>query len=645
MAVALSYPGVYVAEIPSGVRTITGVATSVTAFIGRALKGLTDQATDILNFGDFERQFGGLWVDSTMSFAVRDFFLNGGSHAVIVRLFSDGYGGHVDDAAGAINSIAAAAAGGANGKAAKDAAKPAFDAVNNDAKAAPETKAAAKKAWDLINALADEANAAAVIAAVTAARAVVQPTVRKMAAGTLAFRAASPGAWAGALRIVVSASNPVTAGPLATSLGVGLTATDLFDLTVSDLSPGGASEIYANVTVKNTVRRIDRALQDSALIRWDGGDLDAKVPALPDFAKVFGDVVGQKYVEMVNARATNPDPSVDPLKTATADYKAALAAAASATGDGVTLGSTNFLPANGESEKKGLYALEQLYTRDGIFNLLCIPPYKNDDIDIDVGVIAAAGAYCEERRAVLLVDAPRGWKSVSDAQKGFSDDPDQVGYRGSNGAIFFPRLKMPNPLKNDQLETFASCGVVAGICARTDAQRGVWKSPAGIDASLLGVASLAVPMTDAENGLLNPLGVNCLRHFPVFGAVSWGARTLRGADAFADEYKYLAVRRTALYIEESLYRALKWVVFEPNSEPLWGQIRLNVGAFMHNMFRQGAFAGASARDAYYVQCDSSTTTQNDINLGIVNIKVGFAPLKPAEFVVLQLQQMAGTIET
>jgi phage tail sheath protein FI len=105
------------------------------------------------------------------------------------------------------------------------------------------------------------------------------------------------------------------------------------------------------------------------------------------------------------------------------------------------------------------------------------------------------------------------------------------------------------------------------------------------------------------------------------------------------------VRRTALYIEESLYRGLKWVVFEPNDEPLWAQIRLNVGAFMHNLFRQGAFQGQTPQEAYFVKCDKDTTTQNDINLGIVNIVVGFAPLKPAEFVIIQIQQIAGQIVT
>ena len=120
---------------------------------------------------------------------------------------------------------------------------------------------------------------------------------------------------------------------------------------------------------------------------------------------------------------------------------------------------------------------------------------------------------------------------------------------------------------------------------------------------------------------------------------------MRGANLLGDEYKYVPVRRLALFLEESLYRGLQWVVFEPNDEPLWSQIRLNVGAFMNGLFRQGAFQGGSPRDAYFVICDKTTTTQNDINLGIVNVIVGFAPLKPAEFVVLKIQQMAGQIQT
>jgi len=220
-----------------------------------------------------------------------------------------------------------------------------------------------------------------------------------------------------------------------------------------------------------------------------------------------------------------------------------------------------------------------------------------------------------------------------------------TGVEARNAALYFPRVQQSDPELDGQLDIFVPCGMVAGIMARTDTQRGVWKAPAGLDATLNGLTGLQVSLNDPENGILNPLGINCLRFFPASGRVVWGSRTLRGADQLADEYKYVPVRRLALYVEESLYRGTQWVVFEPNDEPLWAQIRLNVGAFMQNLFRQGAFQGKSPQDAYFVKCDKESTTQNDINLGIVNIIVGFAPLKPAEFVVIKLQQMAGQIET
>jgi hypothetical protein len=185
---------------------------------------------------------------------------------------------------------------------------------------------------------------------------------------------------------------------------------------------------------------------------------------------------------------------------------------------------------------------------------------------------------------------------------------------------------------------------VAGLYARTDTNRGVWKAPAGVEASLVGVMGVTATLTDQENGVLNKQAINCIRNFPTYGTIIWGGRTLRGNDELGDQWKYVPVRRTALFIEETLYRSLKWVVFEPNDEPLWAQVRLNVGAFMHNLFRQGAFQGSSPREAYFVKCDKETTTQTDINLGIVNIVVGFAPLKPAEFVIIKLQQMAGQVE-
>jgi phage tail sheath protein FI len=205
--------------------------------------------------------------------------------------------------------------------------------------------------------------------------------------------------------------------------------------------------------------------------------------------------------------------------------------------------------------------------------------------------------------------------------------------------MYFPRLIKRDPARDGQLDVFVPCGAVAGIMARTDANRGVWKAPAGLDATISASDGLTVKLTDQENGLLNPIGVNCLRTFSGVGRVVWGARTLKGSDQLADDYKYVSVRRLALFIEESLYRGTQWVVFEPNDAPLWALIRANIGAFMQRLFRQGAFQGSSPREAYFVKCDAETTTQDDINRGIVNIVVGFAPLQPAEFVIIQIQQI------
>lgn len=243
---------------------------------------------------------------------------------------------------------------------------------------------------------------------------------------------------------------------------------------------------------------------------------------------------------------------------------------------------------------------------------------------------------------MLLVDPP---PFVNDVSSAVDWKTSGLGVHNENGAAFFPRLRLPDPANNFQLRTFAPSGVAAGLYARIDSTRGVWKAPAGTEATLTGVQAVVYKLNDLENGVLNPLGLNCVRVFPIYGPVMWGARTLVGADAEGSQWKYVPVRRLALYIEESLYRGTKWAVFEPNDEPLWAQLRLNIGSFMHDLFRRGAFQGQTPSEAYLVKCDKDTTTQSDIDLGIVNILVGFAPLKPAEFVIIQIQQLAGQLQT
>ena len=548
MPAQLTYPGVYIEEIPSGVRTIIGVATSITAFIGRAKSGPVNEAVTINSFGDFERIFGGLWVNSSLGFAVRDFYLNGGSQAVIIRLYHEETG--------------------KNPKA-------------------------------------------------------------KFKVGDFTFEAAYEGAWGMNLRASIDLD---VSADVAASMGLG--KSDLLNLSVRDATPGSLTERFINLSIKESPRRIDKVLDsNSRLIHWDGTLPPALLPAAGD------DDVTTAENNLAKLKKANPQ---DPAAIAAAQTALDTAKKGMTASDGIALAIGDFIPDGAQENKKGLYALEQV----DLFNLLCIPPYLSTG-DVDVSLISEAASYCElKRRAMILVDPPSSWIDKKTAKDKFTDaNNDNIGTRSKNAALFFPRLTQPNPLHDGQMEEFVPCGALAGIFARTDTNRGVWKAPAGLEAALLGVPKLSVSLTDGENGELNPLGINCLRSMPAAGRIVWGARTLQGDDRLASEWKYIPVRRTALFLEESLFRGLQWVVFEPNDEPLWAQIRLNVGAFMHSLFIQGAFQGTTPRDAYFVKCDKETTTQDDINKGIVNIVVGFAPLKPAEFVVIKLQQMAGQIQT
>jgi len=502
MPIELKHPGVYIEEVSSGVRTITGVATSTAAFVGRAPRGPVGVPITLTSYGDYVREFGGLWKESALGFAVKDFFTNGGTTAVIVRLV------------------------GANNK-----------------------------------------NA-----------------VFKVANVTLTAR--SPGVWGNSLIAEVDHdTGPDEPG-----------TTNQFNLKVTD-DVTGAVEVHRNL-----------------------------VPAPVDHPRYV--VTALEFESrLVTATITGSN------RPAKAEYKASASPAADRGKDGNEPASTEIVGDAPAENHTGLYALDKV----DIFNLLVIPPFVNPDANIPTTVIKDAAAYCEKRRAMLILDAPN-WT----AQNAKDQDLEAtIGTVSKNAALFFPRLREPNPLKDGAIETFPAAGAVAGVIARTDAQRGVWKAPAGLDAGLVGVPQLEQTLTDGDIGQLNPLGINCLRTVPGVGRVVWGARTMQGNDRVASEWKYLPVRRTALFIEESLFRGTQWVVFEPNDEPLWAQIRLNIGSFMTTLFRQGAFAGVTPREAFFVKCDRETTTQDDVNLGIVNIRVGFAPLKPAEFVVIRLQQMAG----
>jgi len=644
MPVTPTYPGVYVEEIPSGVRTITGVSTSVAAFIDFFKRGPLNKAIQLFSMGDFGREFGGLDANSEASYAIQQFFLNGGTEAWAVRVAS-GTPATLAKAA----AVLAATAGGA---AALTVTALSEGAWGNNLRATVDSVGAAAGEFNLTLSEFAVVGGAAVLANQEVFRNLSMDSTKTNFAATVVN---DPNSGSKLARVTpAGATAPLINGTQSGDLAAfpALTAaTPEVNVTIGTDGP-----FTAKFGSKPTTLAAARGVLESAL--------RAAAADKPAFSGAMVTVLNNKL--LVLAGGGNPAATITfavsaadattagELKLTGASvnvqaYKLGLTAAIAGTAqlagaegkDGAPPDATSLI--GDENAKTGLFALADV----DLFNILCIPRTAvvsgaNALTAVQAAtVIAAATQYCARRRAFFVADTPNNVDDVAEIKDWLNTN---ATLRSRNAALYFPRIKIADPLNDFRLRSVGASGTVAGLYARIDSARGVWKAPAGTEASLVNVQGLDYRLTDPENGTLNPLAINCLRNFPVYGNVAWGARTLEGADQQASEWKYVPVRRLALFLEESLYRGLKWVVFEPNDEPLWAQIRLNTGAFMHNMFRQGAFQGATPREAYFVKCDKETTTQNDRNLGIVNILVGFAPLKPAEFVIIKLQQMAGQIE-
>jgi phage tail sheath protein FI len=291
----------------------------------------------------------------------------------------------------------------------------------------------------------------------------------------------------------------------------------------------------------------------------------------------------------------------------------------------------------------GLHALDKVTD----VNLIAIPGLG------DQGTVSAGVEYCKNQRQLqdcffigdmgtIVGGVPSARqdgaavtvRTIDDAVGFIAPPLDRAA--GDFGAVYFPWIWSVDPIgrgRNPKI-LLPPSGFIAGIYARIDNSRGVFKAPAGIETGVAGALSVATMVSDVEQDRLNPISVNVVRSVPGSGYVVWGARTF-GSDA---SWRYIPVRRMAIFLRVSIYYGIQWAVFEPNDEPLWAELRLNIRSFMLTQFRAGAFQGSTPDDAFFVKCDSSTTTQQDIDNGVVNILVGFAPLKPAEFVVLKLSQ-------
>jgi len=748
MAISPTYPGVYIQELPSPVQTIVGVATSIGAFVGFTGRGIDNRAEQIFSWGDFERLFGGLAADSEVSYAVQQFFANGGTQAYVVRVprhgatdaqvviegtnftltFSTLSSGQwannellVDVDYNGVNQTADATAFNLTVTNLVDGTVETFPSVSlnnsfqnyvvavvNDpdngsqlvsvAEATTGALSSAPTITGVVGSALTTYGVNSALGGTTSAGtvSVTQNSTAVVGAGTTFTTTLSIGQWVETAADTahqyqvsqitddthLTLSSPyVAATNAATALtGANATANANYGLLLSVSFPATAPaplplnvQLFSNgtplpQTMSGLAAQMQKAINTALLVQMPGASAAVSVsgtgvnqairvnlllPQVPDAVATFaaptnGNADASSPLGLSAPPAANVNVAHYTLGSThgTATPWGGFQSSAPAGGDGSGLPQTADLIGD-QSQYTGIYALEKV----DLFNILCIPeatralPGNSSALDPSVdpnAVYAAAIALCDSERAMLLLDAPPNVNTISGAIDWKST---QLTVNDANGAAYFPRLRLPDPLNNYQLRTFAPCGVVAGVYARIDSTRGVWKAPAGTEATLSGVQSLVYKMTDSENGVLNPLGLNCFRTFPVYGSVLWGARTLVGADVETSQWKYVPVRRVALYIEESLYRGTQWVVFEPNDEPLWAAIRLNVGSFMNDLFRKGAFQGQTPQEAYFVKCDSETTTQSDIDAGIVNILVGFAPLKPAEFVIIQIQQMAGQVQS
>lgn len=810
-----TYPGVYLQELQSAVHSITGVATSVAAFVGYTARGIDDRAQMITSFADYERLFGGLATDSEVSYAVQQFFNNGGTQAWVVRARRKGSAdAQVVISGGAINSLltfrALSSGQWANGDVIIDVDtnglnEPVAGSVDvaastnvtgvatffssqlavgdylvfaSDATQTPYQIQAIASDTSLTLATAYAGAPATTTATVTEDPLSFNLTITNLADGTVepfpnvtlnssdsnyvetvindydngselvevtqvnpaptvappvsgvvgapvtvfsvgdalgghtalagtvdvtqfsstvtgtgtSFTSSMIGQW---LTFASQANTPYQVGSVASPTSLTLSAPYLgvtaaattgtaanstanhdWGLSLSVSSPATAPpplpitvSLLANLspipqTMAGLASQLQRAINAALSVQLRGASvqcsvygvgssqairINASLPQMPDAVLSFGPPAGGTLSDAHTALGLN----------ALTVQNVAHYALGTNNGSSVNGWQGDQFTSSPGSDGTGLPSSAELIGDQGLFtgiyallkvdsfNILCIPEatraaaVNSPLLDTTVNpnaIYSAAITLCDNARAFLLIDPPPFVNTIASALDWKTNG---LTVNDPNGAAYFPRVRVPDALSNFQLRTFAPCGVVAGLYADTDATRGVWKAPAGTTATLAGVQSLVYKMSDIENGELNPLGLNCFRTFPIYGTVSWGARTLVGADAETSQWKYVPVRRTALFLESSLYQGLKWVVFEPNDEPLWSAIRLNVGAFMQNLFVQGFFQGSTPSQAYFVKCDSQTTTQTDINNGIVNIVVGFAPLKPAEFVIIKIEQLAG----
>lgn len=655
-----TYPGVYVEEVSSGVRPIALASTSTAAFIGQAEKGDLTQAKRIFNFTQFQTHYGGFLNNSYLAHAVFQFFNNGGSIAYIVRVAGDNTATASITLADRASTpqptltISAASPGFWGNNIEIEISNGTIDPDNEFDIAVYRGSGEDAELLERIENLSMVSTVANFVETVTSTSNTIRVSVDDT--NTTLTTAEASGASIGG-----DTPQPLTAPE--TRFRININGDGYQEINLTDGVGGGAgqaADLSTPASIATAIQFVVRNEIEPLRGSTDGAAFDNFTAAV--------ETIDGTDVLVLRSGASGAASSVTVARANdSANNATGFLNLGQLDGGRETLGGEITRPRTMTfADDAGRYALgdhspvapagpvtaiEAGSDGDDIVNDV---PYfegrlllddKSDVSLISIPGIASPGLfgdmvnYCNNRSlsdCFFIGDMPQDYDTVSEAQ-GFVGG---ISPKNSYGAVYMPWMNMNDPTgASSQPIAVPPSGFIAGLYAKTDAQRGVWKAPAGTAAAVAGATGLVAELTDVEQGLLNPTPyhVNVIRQFAASGRVIWGARTVTSDT----EWTYIPVRRTAILLRVSIYRGIQWAVFEPNDEPLWQSLRLNITSFMMTLYRRGAFQGSTPADAFFVKVDSETTTQDDINAGIVNIQVGFAPLKPAEFVVVQISQKAG----
>ncbi|MFI2508911.1 phage tail sheath family protein [Streptomyces sp. NPDC018972] len=637
-----SYPGVYVEETASGVRPLTAVSTSTTAFVGLAEMG-PEEATRVTNWTEFQRLYGTFTTDGFLAHSVFQYFNNGGRQCYVVRVIRE----EAETASVTLRNRAetptsgivfSAMSGGAWGNSLVLQIEDGTEDPGNTFKVSVrrQTDPAVvpadfnsippRETFD--NLSVDPDSPRFVTDVLKAESNLIRATVLDE------NRAVQRGLLRGGGPPDLPLETPLT-------FQINLDGDGFQDVTLSVEGGSLATAEGVATAVEQAVRQLTPVKASNAAAF---GGFTCQAEGNGDETRLVLRSGTESATSSVRVQTAGLDAAADKLKLSPAaggrpedglapgrPMKADVVQVGDAAEEGPVAAVEKGIDGTSQMNET---AFADAFTRlDNItdFSLLAVPGIGTTAM-MNLGM-----AYCANRPLQDVF-------YIGETGKGDVTDDQAATFRkgltapNSYGALYFPWVKALDPTgKSRDAILLPPSGYISGLYARIDSSRGVWKAPAGTEASLNGVVGLATELSDVRHGNLNLQGVDVIRRFPQAGVVAFGARTISSDP----QWRYVPVRRTAIMLRVSIYYGIQWAVFEPNDEPLWSQLRLSISSFMMTLYRQGAFQGSSAAQAFFVKCDGETTTPADVEAGVVNVLVGFAPLRPAEFVIVKISQKAG----